>query len=127
MLAFRIEVDDHPPLVAGVEDWKILALHVNAVRGSAYKRDEDDLDFSVGGMTKDNEEGIAHHFRWPRVPLKIGSTVRVTIVNANTADPPVKRYRADKEVQENPFTDEEMRKMRFQDYLALKKEFETGS
>jgi len=78
-------------------------------------------------MTKDNEEGIAHHFRWPRVPLKIGSTVRVTVVEVDSVDLPVKRYRADKEVQENPFTEEEMREMRYQDYLALKKEFEPGS
>ena len=127
MLAFRIEVDDHPPLVAGVEDWAVLSVHVNAVCASAFKRDADDLDFSVGGMTKDNEEGIAHHFRWPRVPLKIGSAVRVTLIEADTADPPVKRYRADKEVQENPFTEEEMREMRYQDYLAFKKEFEPGS
>ena len=127
MLALRIEIDDHPPLVAGVEDWAILAAHVNAVCASAYKRDSDDLDFSVGGMTKDNEEGVAHHFRWPRVPLKIGSTVRITLVNTDTADPPAKRYRADKEVQENPFTEDEMHEMRYQDYLALKKEFEPGS
>jgi hypothetical protein len=36
----------------------------------------------------------------------------------------VKRFRSDHEVQENPFTEEEMREMRYNDYLNLKEEFE---
>ena len=66
MLAFRIEVDDRPPLVAGVEDWAILSLHVNAVCASAYKRDADDLDISAGGMTKDDA-------RRNRIPLPLAA------------------------------------------------------
>ncbi len=124
MLAFRIEVDGHEPFVAGVEDWSVLSVHVNAVRAEAYMREADDLDFSVGGMTRDDEAGIAYHFRWPRIPLKVGSTVRVTLVETESPEPPIKRYRADRDVQENPFTEEEWREMRRQDYLKLKQEFE---
>ena len=48
----------------------------------------------------------------------------VTVVDTDHPDPPTKRYRSDKEVQENPFTEEELKEMRRQDYLELKKEFE---
>jgi len=124
VLALHIEVDDHPPFSAGVEDWAILSAHLNAVRGEVYKRETDDLDFSVNGMTREDENGVAHHVRWPRIPLKLGSTVRVTLVEASSTEPPIKRYRADKDVRENPFTDDEVREMRRQDYLALKRDFE---
>ena len=124
MLAFRVEIDGERPLVAGVDDWSILALHVNAVRADKGGSAEDELFFSVGGLTTENSEGVSHHFRWPRVPLKIGSTVIVTLTETNSADTVAKRYRSDKEVQEDPFTEEEAREMRRQDYLVLKKEFE---
>jgi hypothetical protein len=124
MLAFRIEVDGQPPLIAGVEDWSVLALHVNAIRGEAHQREADELVCSVGGLTMKNPEGISHHFRWSRIPLKLGSTVKVSIVEAETSNPPVRRYCSGSEMQENPFTEEEQREMRRQDYLALKKEFE---
>jgi hypothetical protein len=124
MLAFRVEIEGHSPLIAGVEDWSVLALHVNAIRGEEHHREGDDLSFSVGGLTTKNAEGISHHFRWARVPLAIGSTVKVTLVETDSPDAVANRYRADKEVQENPYTEVEWREMRRQDYLALKKEFE---
>lgn len=124
MLAFKIEIDDKLHAVAGVEDWSVLALHVNAVRSKSHLPEADDLDISVGGLTTSDEEGIAHHFRWPRVPLKVGSTVKVTLVESETTDPPAKRYRSDREVQDSPFTEEEARELRRQDYLELKKEFD---
>jgi len=122
MLAFKIEVEGQPPVIAGVEDWSILALHVTASRGRGTDEGSDDIDYSVGGLTTSNEENISHHFRWPRCPLSVGSSVTVTLVETETTTPPTKRYRSDKEVQENPYTEEEMREMRRQDYLALKKD-----
>ena len=50
----------------------------------------------------------------------------VEIVDTDEIDAPVKRYRSDQEVQENPFTDEEWREMRYNDYLQLKEEFEVN-
>jgi hypothetical protein len=122
MLALQIEVDGDPPLIAGVEDWSVLSAHVSALRGEAGR--ENELDLAVGGLTGRNEEGIAHHFRWPRVALRIGSTVKVTIVEVELAHAPAKRYRSDSQVQDDPYTEEEMREFRRQDYLALKNEFE---
>jgi len=54
----------------------------------------------------------------------VGSKVSVTVVDVDAADPPVNRYRSDAQVQENAFTDEEWRQLRYQDYLELKREFE---
>ena len=46
------------------------------------------------------------------------------VVDTEAVDSPVKRYRSDAKVQESPFTEEEMRDMRYKDYLSLKAEFE---
>jgi hypothetical protein len=124
MLAFRIEVEGQAPLVAGVADWSI---HVNARREEGDTDMPDDLDCSVGGLTTTDDKGIRYHFRWPRVPLQVGSSLRVTLVEVGTADEPVKRYRSDKEIQESPFTEEKWKELRRQDYETLKKEFESDA
>lgn len=122
MLAFQIEIDGVPVVVAGVPDWGILALHVNASRGDpkakALSARADDIGFSVGGLSERSVDGEAHHFRWKRQPLSVGSRVVVTVVETETPDPPLKRYRSDSKVQECPFDDEELREMRWQDYLS---------
>jgi len=71
--------------------------------------------------------GVAYHVRWRGRDLTVGSRVTVSIVDTGHPDPPVKRYRSDKEVQESSFTEEELKEMRRQDYLELKKEFDDGS
>ena len=122
-----VEIDGERVVVAGVEDWSILALHVNARRGrdNPAKPDEpDDLEFCVGGLTEPDGDKVRHHFRWPRRGLRVGSTVKITLLDVNECDPPTKRYRSDSEIQECPYTDEEMREFRRKDYLELKKEFE---
>ncbi len=128
MLAYEIEIDGVKYITAGVEDWSILSLHVTASRAEeGSKVREGYIECSVGGLTLSNEEDIRHHFRWVRVPLEIGNAVTVRVVEVPVADTPKNRYRSDSEVQENPFTEEEMREMRYQDYLSLKAEFEPSS
>jgi hypothetical protein len=124
MLALQIEIDDQPPLIAGAEDWSLLSVDVIALRGEPQERNEPDIDASVGGLTGRNAEGVAHHFRWPRVPLTIGSTVKVTLVAVASVHAPAKRHQSDSKVQEDPFTEEELREMNRQYYLELKQEFE---
>jgi hypothetical protein len=53
--------------------------------------------------------------RWRGRTLTVGSRVTVSVVDAERPDPPVKRYRSDKDVQESSFTEEELREMRRQD------------
>ena len=129
MFALQIEIDGTHYVTAGAEDWSVLGLHVGGRHGDPNASVEsarvDDIDLSVGGLSQPNTEGISHHFRWPRHPLSVGSRVVITVVDTETPDPPAKRYRSDREVQENPFTDEEMRQMRLESYLELKKEFES--
>ena len=127
MLAFLVEIEGHPSFVAGVDDWSVLGLHVSALRGEANNPQglEPHIDFSIGGLSRAGSDGVSYHFRWPRVDLELGATVKVTLVESDSPDPPAKRYRSDREVQESPYTEEEFREMRYQNYLELKKEFES--
>lgn len=128
MIAFKIEIDGEEVVTAGFDDWSILALHVNASRGdpiSAFARArEDEVRFSVGGLSGRDDAGAAHHVRWKERLLEIGSQVTVKVVDTDRPDFPLNRYRSDANIQESPFTDEELKEMRWQDYLELKKEFE---
>jgi hypothetical protein len=128
MLAFKIEIDGEFTLIAGVPDWSILALHITASRGDASAPAEsakqDSTRYSVGGFSTPDQTDICHHFRWQERELAVGSMVHVEVIETDAPDPVIKRYRSDAHVQENPFTDAEMRALRFQDYMELKKEFE---
>jgi hypothetical protein len=109
MIAFQIDIDGDRYVVAGAADWSILALHVTAARGRKDAESQatkaDDVRFSVGGLSRADATGIRNHFRWPEKHLDIGSTVTVTVVDVENLDAPVKRFRSDKDVRENPFTD----------------------
>jgi hypothetical protein len=131
MLAFEVEIDGKPIVLAGIEDWSILALHITGSRSKDTDQVEkalaDEVRFSVSGLSRPDASGVRHHFRWGNADLRFGSKVLVTVVETERPDPPAKRYRSDKEIQENPFTEEELREMRRQDYVTLKKEFEGGN
>jgi hypothetical protein len=73
-----------------------------------------------------DEGNVSHHFRWKEGFLEVGSVFRVRVIDTLNVDHPIKRYRSDSDVQEGSFTDEELREMRYQDYLRLKAEFERG-
>src|SRR5258706_265531 len=129
MIAFEIEIDGERYVVAGVEDWSILSMHITAKRAerdNVPTGEPPDVDASAGGLTLYDADRISYHFRWPRKDLAVGSSVTVKIIETSSADPPVNRYRSDREVQENPFTEEEWKQMRHDDYLKLKQEFEGG-
>jgi len=102
VLAFKIEVDGEHVALAGFHDWSVLGLHVPAGRGGLLPREH--LDLSVGGLSESDALGVAYHVRWRGRDLTIGSRVTVSIVDTDHPDPPVKRYRSDKEVQESSFT-----------------------
>ena len=125
MIGFEVQIDGQIVVTAGVQDWAILALHIDACRL------EDDSDskkaqteFHVGGLTLPDVEGIRYHFRWGEKELDIGSIVTIRVVETASPDAPTKRYRSDATIQESPFTEEEQRQMRYEDYLSLKSEFE---
>jgi hypothetical protein len=131
MLALQIEVDGNPYLTASTEDWALLCLTVAARRGEAASPTQslraDRIDLSVGGRSQSNEQGISQFLRWGGLDLTVGSSVTVTLIETDSPTPPIRRYRSDDEVQEQPFTKEELRESRWKDYLELKKEFEGNS
>jgi hypothetical protein len=86
----------------------------------------DYVRLTFGGLSKENEQGIRQHFRWPDIELEVGAKVEIEVVDVQEVDPPKKRYRSDSEVRESPFTEEELKEMRYNDYLELKKEFENN-
>ena len=122
MIGFEVQIDGEIVVIAGVEDWSILALHVDARRRENSSSSE--TEFHVGGLTEADAEGLRHHFRWPERELYIGSIVTVRVVETTRPDPPTKRFRSDATIQESPFTEEEERHLRYRDYLSLKAEFE---
>ncbi len=123
MIAFKISINGKVIQIAGQEDWAVLATHIDAIRDK-QNLDDFTLRYSVGGLTLENDEKYCHHYRWESRDLKIGDQVQLEIVEADSIDQPKKRYRSDHKVQEDPFTDEEAKDLRYQDYLELKKEFE---
>jgi hypothetical protein len=128
MLAFEVLIDNQRMCVAGMDDWSVMSVIVSAVR----ERDGDtprpgELDVTVGGLSEEDSNGVSHHARWGRVKLAIGSQVTINIVDNDQTDPPIKRYRSDREVQEDPFTEEEIEEMERADWLRLKAKFEPDS
>ena len=121
MLAFEVAIDGKRVACAGMVDRAVLSFTLSAVAPDNEAR------LHIGGLTKPNEAGISHHVRWgePETFVKVGSKVELKIVETDYVDAPAIRYRSDREVQEPPFTKEEMRALRYKDYLELKKEFES--
>jgi len=125
MIAIQVDIDGKRYAVIGAEDWSLLHAEILAMFAEPNSKVRDGyIEFKAGGMTLPDVESIRHHLRWTAQPLAVGSVVTMKVVDTENVDPPKKRYRSDAEIQENPFTDEEMREMRYKDYLALKAEFE---
>src|SRR5687768_18614310 len=123
MLCLEIHHNGQPIARAGTEDWAVMSAHVSAVRGDGGN-DPGELDLHIGGLSRPDESGVSHHTRWPVPELEQGDEVTIRILDCADPDPPRKRFRSDREVQEYPYSEDEMREMRYRDYLALKAEFE---
>ena len=124
MIALRIRVNGDEMYVVGQKDVSILHSNVVVSRGNSERRVDDYIRLNTSGLSHDTDKGYPEHFRWKDRELKIGDVVEIEILETDEIDAPVKRYRSDHEVQENPFTDEEIREMRYNNYLELKEEFE---
>ena len=125
MLAFELFVDDRRICLAGMEDWAVMSVILTGVR--RRQDDPDDsgrLDVSAGGLSETGADGADYHQRWEKVDLAVGSKVVINLVETDRVDPPVRRYRSDRKVQESPFTDEEIEAMEREDYERLKAKFD---
>lgn len=125
MLAIQVDIDGERVAVVGAEDWSLLHAEILAMFAEPDSKVRDGyIEFKANGMTLPDHENIRHHLRWISHELAVGSVVTMTVIDTEKVDPPKKRYRSDVTVQENPFTEEEFREMRYKDYLSLKEEFE---
>ena len=125
MLAFEITVNGQRRILAGFHDWDTLHFDLLAIREGFDE--ELNLRLRLAGGAQPKEEGVRESVRWKTPPVTIGDEVTVRIVDVSEADSPTKRYRSDKTVQENPFTDEEIEEMQRQDYERLRKKYEPYS
>jgi hypothetical protein len=124
-LSLLVEIDGERFTVAGSDDWGVLNVTVMAVRADpAFQRADDEIEVVVGGTCEQTLPGEHHHMRWGRQNLTVGSKISITVLECSDPDKPIKRFRSDSTVQDSPFTDAEMRDMKYRDYLALRKEFE---
>jgi hypothetical protein len=127
LLAFDIWIDGARLARAGCEDWSVLSAHVTAVKKRHGARQRDgELEFSVGGLSQSDADGAAHHFRWVKRDLAVGSKVIIEVIETDAPDPPVRRYRSDREVQESPYSDEEIEQFEREELRRLKAKFEPG-
>lgn len=122
MLALEIWIDDQRVCLAGADDWSLLVTHITATR-QRYDADEDQLDLGIGGMAKDDALGVHHHLRWNGYQLAVGSKVTIKVVETGEPDPPVRRFRSDHEVQESPYSEEEIEEMQRNEWRRLNAKF----
>lgn len=97
----------------------MLASHISATRSAEEK--ECLPRFSVGGLSHPDEEKNRNFFRWKEENLQIGDKVEIEDARTEEITEAVKIFRSNSDVQENPFTEDEMKEMRCQDYLELKR------
>ncbi len=123
MIAFEIEINGKKYCLAGIEDWDLLSTTMMA-RRSQNENEIDEFELNVRCLAQQKVENQYEHVRWGRQELSIGDEIIIRIVEVSAADEPIKRYRSDKDVQENPFTEEEIYEMQKKTYIELKKKFE---
>ena len=124
MIAIKVHINGEYVTTAGQKDWSVLGADVVMTRRDDEGPSEGCIRYAVGGLSKRNPEGHRQHFRWTERTLQVGDRIEFEIVETEEVSTPTKRYRSDQTVSESPFTEEENREMRYQDYLQLKKEFE---
>jgi hypothetical protein len=120
MLAFEVFINNERICVAGIENWAVLSCILAGHRPNG----EEKIDLSVGGLTEDDAEGVSHHVDWGRGQIEVGSTIKINVIEVENTDAPRHRYRSDAEVQESPFTPEELEALERADYLRLKAKFD---
>ena len=128
MLAFDILIDGERLARAGFEDWSVLSAHVTAVKERHGARQRDgELELSVGGLSQSDQDGAAYHVRWAKRVLEVGSKVTIEVVDTDAPDAPLRRYRSDSEIQESPWSAEEIEQFEREEFRRLKAKFEPAS
>jgi hypothetical protein len=122
MKAFRVVVDGKAMGDLGVADFGMASVTVGF--GPTLGAKSVDYHLHVGGLTQSDENGVSRHYRWACPSIHEGTRIEIEIVDSENCVPPTRLYRSDYKVEEPEFTEEEIRDMRYESYLELKKEFE---
>jgi hypothetical protein len=126
VFAIQVSVNGVKIATAGIEDWGLI--HADVMANRARGPDEEDCyELNVGGLAQQVTPGKHEHVRWGRHNLTVGDEITIRLLNTCKTDEPIKRFRSDKTVQENPFTEDEIRQMKWETYIELKKIFEPNN
>ena len=129
MIAFRVNVDGQHFGDFGVEDFAVQ----NIILGMGRRTQagvppsvNDGCYVNIGGLTEVDQHGKSYHYRWVPPKLTLGTKIEIEIVEVTICAPPASRHEADGNARsaEEIFTEDELREMRYEDYLELKQEFE---
>ena len=102
MIAFEVKLNGKRVCVAGAEDLGVLTTSVSAsgILGKKtvpYRPDETggDVFYSVGGLTRRADPEKDVHVRWRSiVPLELGDTIQVTVLETTKVDRAKSRFLA---------------------------------
>ena len=122
MIALQIDLNGERQAVAGCSDCDTLSFTIVVVNRETDCTPE--FHFNVGGLVRATVPTQLEHVRWRMPELKVGDTVSVAVVNVDAADAPAKRYRSDKTVQEQPYTEEEIEQFERREYERLRRKYE---
>jgi hypothetical protein len=94
MYAFRVSINDEPPVVGGASDLGVLSAILTGAGplgpDSVPSREEQtvDLSFRLGGLTSRPPGHDDEHLHWLDIDdLKVGDTVRIEIVQTDLVHP----------------------------------------
>ncbi|MBU6372090.1 MAG: hypothetical protein KJS97_05120 [Alphaproteobacteria bacterium] len=122
-----MQIDGKPLGDFGDADFSVHSFALSLIRSdeSRARGGELDIHSHIGGLTRADADGHSYHYRWPVPEIGIGAVITIEIVDSDACIPAPVRRRSDAPATlESEFTAEEIRKMRYRDYLDLKKEFE---
>jgi hypothetical protein len=88
------------------------------------QNDVQEFAYSVGALLQSEAPGELKHARWGRHEINIGDELTFKIVETDHVDPPIKIYRSDAKIQEDPFTEEELEQFDREEYERLKNKYE---
>ena len=123
MIAFEVSINGVKLLTAGAEEWDLLTSDVMAKRARELQ-ENDEFEINVRCLLQQVDQDKLEHMRWARRKLQIGDEILIRLIDTVSVDAPLKRFRSDSKVQEQPFTDDEIYEMQKETYLELKRKFE---
>ena len=101
MIILSVEVNGEKIVNAGKEDLCVLSTIIGATgvlgpqsRGTATEKQKQDLRLNVGGLGAESDENPGTHYDWiGPTNLKVGDEIKVTILDGESADSPIKENR----------------------------------